>query len=304
MFRQRTYARQCHVRVGATGGSTKPADWQPSWRSASGSCPEKRRYPTSFRVVRHVRRVIFGSTGPSPLGHRGVPAFQEHTDGGIAARLAYRCGRPMVCVIGPGFGAGRTDSSSTIASRQTRRYDVRLGDLDRNLLGELQNWCWPHPQEVGAALGIPPDLAEERIRLLQQHGVIRGFHADVDLAAIERPVQALIAVRIRASVDQAMEHFYAWATKAREMINLYVTSGVSDFMLHIAVPTTQDLYSFVAGELGKHPMVLETRTSLLFEHVRARAVAPFDGAETSRHSRTYEPVGPDRSEPAAENGQF
>jgi hypothetical protein len=47
----------------------------------------------------------------------------------------------------------------------------------------------------------------ERIRSLRERGVIRGYHAEADLAALGREVQALIAIRIRPPSRENIEAF-------------------------------------------------------------------------------------------------
>ncbi|MGH2885157.1 MAG: Lrp/AsnC family transcriptional regulator, partial [Solirubrobacteraceae bacterium] len=51
-------------------------------------------------------------------------------------------------------------------------------------------------QRLAQRVGIAPSTALARLRSLRERGVIRGFHAEVDLAALGRPLQALIAVRL------------------------------------------------------------------------------------------------------------
>ena len=49
---------------------------------------------------------------------------------------------------------------------------------------------------LAAAVGVAPSTALARVRSLRARGVIRGFHAEVDLAALGRPLQALVAIRL------------------------------------------------------------------------------------------------------------
>src|SRR3978361_2107443 len=46
--------------------------------------------------------------------------------------------------------------------------------------------------------GIAPSTCLGRVRALRESGVIRGYHADVGPAALGRPIQAMIAVRLQA----------------------------------------------------------------------------------------------------------
>lgn len=51
---------------------------------------------------------------------------------------------------------------------------------------------------LAEAVGIAPSTCHGRVRRLQDIGVIRGFHADIDPAAIGLPLQAMISVSLQA----------------------------------------------------------------------------------------------------------
>lgn len=158
--------------------------------------------------------------------------------------------------------------------------------LDRFLLRELQNYSLQSHTELAAAVGATPAVVAERLQSFQQHGVIRSCHAEVDLVAVGRPVQALVFVRIRTTTNDVMESFYAWVSSVPEMVNVFVSTGAVDFVVHVAVPTTDDLYDFVTNRLAKQPGVLDARTNLVFDHTHARMIEPVDHEPASRHGRS------------------
>ena len=116
--------------------------------------------------------------------------------------------------------------------------------------------------------------ALDRTRSLRQRGIIRGALLDVDLAAIGRPVQALIAVRIRPPSRRNIEAFRDWAGRLPDTVGVFVVSGSEDFLLHVAVADNQQLYAFVIDKLTERPEVADVRTSVIYEHLRNHAVAP------------------------------
>ena len=109
---------------------------------------------------------------------------------------------------------------------------------------------------------------------MRVRGVIRGAVLDVDLPAIGRPVQALIAVRVRPPSRQVIEAFRDWSSSLPQTLGVFVTTGTEDFILHIAVANNEGLYAFVIDELTQRPEVADVRTSVLYEHIRSTHVAP------------------------------
>jgi DNA-binding Lrp family transcriptional regulator len=90
-------------------------------------------------------------------------------------------------------------------------------------------------------LGIAPSTALERTRALRARGVITGFHAAVDLAALGRGVQALISIRIRPQSREAIETVRDNMAKLPETLGVFVVTGNEDVLVHVAVPSTQYL---------------------------------------------------------------
>jgi DNA-binding Lrp family transcriptional regulator len=129
-------------------------------------------------------------------------------------------------------------------------------------------------RDIAAAVGVSPTTALDRTRSLRERGVIRGALLDVDLAQLGRPVQALIAVRIRPPSRDNIERFRDWVSALPETIGVFVVSGHEDFMIHVAVAGNQDLYAFVIDRLTQRPEVADVRTSVVYEHIRNQRVTP------------------------------
>ena len=149
-----------------------------------------------------------------------------------------------------------------------------LDELDTAILRELQSDARKTNREVAAAVGVSPTTALDRTRALRQRGVIRGAILDVDLKAIGRPVQALIAIRIRPPSRRNIEAFREWVSTLPDTLGLYVTTGTDDFIVHVAVPDNDSLYEFVIDRLTQRPEVADVRTSIVYEHIRNNRIRP------------------------------
>ena len=149
-----------------------------------------------------------------------------------------------------------------------------LDELDTAILVELQADARRTNRDVAAAVGVSPTTALDRTRALRQRGVIRGAILDLDLAKIGRPVQALIAVRIRPPSRRNIDAFRNWVSALPETIGVFVVTGGEDFLIHVAVAGNENLYAFVIDRLTERPEVADVRTSVVYEHLRNTAIAP------------------------------
>jgi DNA-binding Lrp family transcriptional regulator len=155
-----------------------------------------------------------------------------------------------------------------------RRGVSALDDVDRALVRELQRDARRSNRELAAAVHVSPSTSSERVRALRADGVVRGYHADVALPALGRHVQALTAVTIRPPTRRNIEAFRNWVGTLPELIGVFVVSGGSDFLLHVAVPDTDALYAFVIDRLTGRPEVADVNTSIVYEHIRRTVLEP------------------------------
>lgn len=155
-----------------------------------------------------------------------------------------------------------------MAPKIIRPPDRPLDDTDRVLLSLLERDGRTTNAALAAQAGIAPSTCLARVRDLQRRGVLRGVHADVDPAAAGFPLQAIIAVRLRAHVREQVEAFRASATTLPGVLEVFHMSGKDDYLLHVALPSSDALRDFVLQHLTGHPAVGHTETNLIFEHVR------------------------------------
>ena len=130
--------------------------------------------------------------------------------------------------------------------------DLRTADLDavdRQILGLLHADARMTNSALAEELGIAASTCHGRVRRLVESGVIRGFYADIDPAAVGLPLQAMISVSLQS----------------------HARGRIRDFILHVAARDTEDLRSFVVENLNADADVAGTQTSLIFEHLRGAA---------------------------------
>lgn len=144
-----------------------------------------------------------------------------------------------------------------------------LDDVDRRLLRELAADARLPNNALARRVGIAPSTCLGRVRALRSSGVIRGYHADVDPAALGRPIQAMIAVQLQSHARGHIPDFMAKIATLPEVLNVFFLGGADDFHVHIAATSTDNLRDFVVVNLSGDPDVARTETNLIFDHIRA-----------------------------------
>jgi len=143
-----------------------------------------------------------------------------------------------------------------------------LDDTDRAILSVLASDARTPNNAIADAVGIAPSTCLARIRTLRERGVIRGFHADIDPAALGRGLQAMIAVRLRAHTRERVQEFIRDVPGLPDVVGVWHVAGADDYLLHIAVADSDALRDFVLEHLTSYPAAGHTETSLIFGHLR------------------------------------
>jgi len=162
------------------------------------------------------------------------------------------------------------ESSESKSGRATASKDVRaaLDEVDRRILTALHADARMPNSALAELVGIAASTCHGRVRRLQELGVIRGFYADIDPAAIGLTLQAMISVSLQANARGKIRSFIGQIRRKPQVMDVYFLAGTDDFLLHVAARDTDDLRSFVVENLNSDADVAGTQTSLIFEHLR------------------------------------
>jgi DNA-binding Lrp family transcriptional regulator len=163
-------------------------------------------------------------------------------------------------------GSTKTTVSTARSPKDVRTVDV--DDIDRRILTALHADARMSNSALAELVGIAPSTCHGRVRRLQDLGVIRGFYADIDPAAIGLNLQAMISVSLQSNARGKIRNFIGQIRRKPQVMDVYFLAGADDFILHVAARDTDDLRSFVVENLNADADVAGTQTSLIFEHLR------------------------------------
>ncbi|WP_214412441.1 Lrp/AsnC family transcriptional regulator [Sphaerisporangium fuscum] len=142
-----------------------------------------------------------------------------------------------------------------------------MDELDSEILRLLQADARLSNRELARRLGVAPSTCLERVRALTRRGVIRGYHADINLGALNRGVQAMISVQVRPLSRAVIDAFEESVSKLPEVLSVFVLSGGDDFLLHVSAQDLDHLHAFLLDRLSKRKEIVGFRTSMIFQRV-------------------------------------
>jgi DNA-binding Lrp family transcriptional regulator len=144
---------------------------------------------------------------------------------------------------------------------------LELDRIDRAIVDHLMHDARQSNKELAARVGIAPSTLSERLRRLQEAGVFRGFHADVDPKALNIGLEAMIAIRLRRHTAEEVARLKRHTREMREVVDVYHVTGADDFLVHVAVRDADHLRDLAVSGFTTLPEISHIQTSLIFDHI-------------------------------------
>jgi DNA-binding Lrp family transcriptional regulator len=154
--------------------------------------------------------------------------------------------------------------------------DIELDSVDRALLLELQKDARQTNKALAAKVGVAPSTCLERVRELRARGVVTGFRAEIDPAAIGRPMEAILSIQQRGEEREETEKLFADLAALPETVRAMALTGTTDFIVHVAVRDMSQMRDLVWG-LIERKEVGRVQSSLVFERAEGAGLEPLEG---------------------------
>jgi len=162
-----------------------------------------------------------------------------------------------------------------------------IDGIDLSILSILQKNARTPNVEIARRVGMAPSAILERIRKLEEKGVIRAYTAVLDPAALDRSTLAFILVRAKSG---------GWGAAAgrklaalEEVEEVHHIAGEDCFLIKVRVRDTNALGALLRDRLTGIDSIGGTRTTIVLETVKEGSIAsvsPKSGRKQTRRKRT------------------
>ena len=150
---------------------------------------------------------------------------------------------------------------------------MALDDIDRRLLAELQLDASESLEKLGERVGLSRNACWNRVRRLEEAGILKARVALVDPAKINLGLSVFIAVKTNEH-DQAWSDAFANATRAiPEIQGVYRTSGDLDYIIRARVPDMA-AYDALYQNLIKRVRLTDVSASFVMQEIKETTALP------------------------------
>lgn len=162
---------------------------------------------------------------------------------------------------------------------------TRLDPIDRRILAELQADGRMTNVELAKRVGISAPPCLRRVRTLEEAGLIKGYHADVDARELGFEVQVYAMVGLQSQAESDLSAFEERCRNWPLVRECNMLNGEVDFILKCVSPDLSTFQMFLTGELLTANNVASVKTSLVIRSAKDQPGVPFDVLE-ARLNRT------------------
>ncbi len=153
-----------------------------------------------------------------------------------------------------------------------------LDSIDAKIIDILQKNGRTKRNDLAAAVDLTIPSVSERLRKLEEQGVITGYHAVVDATKLGKDITAFIMV----SVDTS-KHFHAFLDHVEpmeEILECHAITGEGSHVLKIRTGNTASLEKLL-GKIQSWPGVLGTKTHLVLSTSKETRRVKVDNKKTT-----------------------
>ncbi|MGI8811382.1 MAG: Lrp/AsnC family transcriptional regulator [Pyrinomonadaceae bacterium] len=141
-----------------------------------------------------------------------------------------------------------------------------IDEIDKKILSRLQQYARTSYAELGRQIGLTTPAVIERVRKLEDAGVITGYRVDIDTAKVGLPITAFVRMSI-TGVDYS--HIIEVAQESNEVLECHRGTGGDSFIMKVAVASVEHLQEVIDRLV---PYGITTTTIVLSSPVKRRII--------------------------------
>ena len=151
-----------------------------------------------------------------------------------------------------------------------------LDAVDRKILCSLQDDGRITNVDLARLAGLTAPPCLRRVRALEEAGVIRGYHAELDPAKLGYAITVFALVSLKSQAEESLRQFEEHMRTLPEVRECHMLNGEIDFILKIVSRDLQSFQEFLTSRLTPAPNVASVKTSLTIRTAKQLPGVPME----------------------------
>ena len=151
---------------------------------------------------------------------------------------------------------------------------MKLDSIDIRILNELQNDSSHSNVELAKRVHLSPSPCLMRVKALKDKGVIRNYVALADPKVLGLGLNVFISISLKEQSKEALAEFEKRISEHDEVMECYLMTGDSDYLIRVAVADMAALEKFILEQLTPIAGIEKIRSSFALKQVRYKTALP------------------------------
>lgn len=153
---------------------------------------------------------------------------------------------------------------------------MKLDKIDLKILKILQTEGKITNVQLSQEIGLSPGPTLERVKKLEQTGIIESYNATLNLRNVGLGFSALINLSLTRQKDNAIQSFISKIKDIDEIIECYQLTGNYDYQLKAVVKNISSFEKLIGEKLSKIDEIGEMQTMVVLSTIKQSKVMPLD----------------------------
>lgn len=151
-----------------------------------------------------------------------------------------------------------------------------VDQIDREILSLLQANGRITNVELAAKVGLTAPPCLRRVRVLEEAGVIQGYHANISAEQLGWPITAFAMVSLKSQAESDLRAFEQTVASLPEVRECHMLNGEIDFIIKLVARDLPSFQNFIVEKLTSAPNVASVKTSLTIRTSKNEIGVPVD----------------------------
>ncbi|HMC14253.1 MAG TPA: Lrp/AsnC family transcriptional regulator [Albitalea sp.] len=147
-----------------------------------------------------------------------------------------------------------------------------LTDIEMTILEHLQQDARLASADLASRLNSSTTSVWRRIKKLEEAGLVRGYHAQIDARELGFGIESFLTVSVHSHDERSIQLFEAAVATIDDIVSCHLVSGTGDYLLRVVSKDMESYAEFITHVAATLPGVRETHSAFVL-----RTIKPFAG---------------------------
>jgi DNA-binding Lrp family transcriptional regulator len=154
--------------------------------------------------------------------------------------------------------------------------NINLDKIDLKILRTLQENAKITNLQLSSEIGLSPAPTLERVKKLERHKLIKGYHAQLNAEMVGIGISAIIQITLTRQIENAISNFKKEINKIPEIMECYQVTGNADYVITVMLKDMRAFEELISQKLSKMEEIGQMQTMVILSKIKDSKVLPLN----------------------------